>query len=776
MKRFGRVKTVYRKELLETLRDRRTLIAMVFVPIVLYPVLMVILVEALKSEAGRQEEQQYVIAVPDEPHARWLRGVLEREDAERARREESARQAAEATGRPPDEVLGALRTRVGSDQIKIEVAEPGRSLWDLVAEKRCHAAVLLDPPPAPDRFADDTNRIVQILYNDTDPLSDVIYSQLNTIFSNEVERIIRARVTALAGSDAALTPLRANVLSVTSPDRQLTKALALIVPFLLVTMTVSGAIYPAIDLTAGERERGTLETLAVSPVPTGQIVAGKFGVIVTIAMVTTALNLASMTAVIHFSHLDQLFTAQRSAPAGEALAVERMIVEHTAPAAEAGRPTQRDYLERRRQLVEHAAERVGFITTAAPIVLISMVPFAVLFGAVMLAVCSFARTFKEAQNYMMPVMMSAIVPAMVVSYMPTIRLEGPILVIPVANIVVLMRELFLGNMEPTAMSICLLSTCFYAVAAVAVAVRVYGNEAVLFSDVGSYKTLLLRRFIKPQPGPSPAFALLTLAVIFPLYFYAQSSLLAPNAGGVRNLVTISLTQAVLFALPVVFLAWYARLNLRATFSLRPPRPRAILAALILVATVTPVSNLLQQIQYWRFPPSETLRALLEQQTSLFGDVPWWALVLVLAVVPGICEELLFRGFLTAGLRRRLSEWKVVLAVGLLFGLFHIYVEKIAIVSLMGVLLTFVCLRTGSIYPAILLHIANNGLHIASAQFEGLRAFYNLPAAADELGRITFDAKTAVFLGLFLIGVALIAASRQRAPAADTPPAEPPPRA
>ena len=75
MGRYRRVWVVFRKELLDTLRDRRTLLAMVVVPVVLYPALMLVMVEALRSEKGRREAQQYQICVPDESHASWLAGV-----------------------------------------------------------------------------------------------------------------------------------------------------------------------------------------------------------------------------------------------------------------------------------------------------------------------------------------------------------------------------------------------------------------------------------------------------------------------------------------------------------------------------------------------------------------------------------------------------------------------------------------------------------------------------------------------------------------------------
>ncbi|MCG8406863.1 MAG: ABC transporter permease subunit [Phycisphaerales bacterium] len=748
MRRYRRVWTVYRKELIESLRDRRTLMAMVLVPLVLYPVLMLVLVQALRSETGRQERQNYTIVVPNEAHRRWLESVWAREEEEREARKAEVEQLAKASDREVEDAMAALRTEIGAKQITIEVAEPGLSLWDLVSEQRYDVAVLAEPVPDHENFADHENLIVQILYSDTDPLSEVLFRQLNYILDHESLRIAKAKVTALSGNDNILSPLRVNNLSTTSPDRQLAKALALVVPFLLVTMTITGAIYPAIDLTAGERERGTLETLAVSPVPSGQIVAGKFGVIVTIAMVTTMLNLASMTAVLHFGGLGKLFAGRQPTAKSEALAVEAMISnQDSASSAVLQRQALLDNLNRRRGLEGEAEQRVGFVTTAAPIVLLAMVPFAVLFGGIMLAVCSFARTFKEAQNYMVPVMMSAIVPGLIVSYMPTIRLEGPMLVMPVANIVVLMRELFLGNFDLAAMSICLLSTCFYAAVAVIVAVRVYGNEAVLFSDVGNYKTLVLRKFIRPQAYPPAAFALLTVAVLFPLNFYAQSSLIKADAGPTQNLSVIAGTQLFLFAMPVIFLAWYMKLDFRRTFSLHVPGPFPIVGTLLVAASVAPVSNLLQRIQFHFFPLSDGALKLMEQQQEmLFGDPSLWLSLVVLALLPGICEEVLFRGFLLGGVRQRSSTFQAVLVVGLIFGLYHVDAAKVPVVSLMGMLLTFVCLRTGSIYPAVLIHIVNNGLGIASTKFPDLKSFFGL---SEEL---VVQSRTIVFIMLFVIGL------------------------
>ncbi|MBX3394210.1 MAG: CPBP family intramembrane metalloprotease [Phycisphaerae bacterium] len=759
MNRYRRVSTVFRKELIETLRDRRTLMAMVVVPIVLYPILMVVLVEALKSEAGRQEKEHYLVCVPDQDHRAWLDGVFKREEDARAEEARLTEEAAKRVGRAPENAAAAFQTRLRWDQITIDVV-PADQMWDRVSRGGYHVGVLVNPPPDPEHFADRHNRVVQILYNDTNPLSDVMYRQLNFIFGNEMERIVRARVRSVAGSDQLLSPLAANSISTTSPDRQFAKALAMIVPFLLVTMTVTGAMYPAIDLTAGERERGTLETLAVSPVPVGQIVAGKFGVIVTIAMTTTALNLASMTAVIHFSGMDKLFSTMKPESDSVGLSVEAMIVGEPGPGATEFAGQQRSNIERRRSIERAAAESVGFIASAAPVVLASMIPFAVLFSAVMLAVCSFARTFKEAQNYMMPVMMSAIVPAMIVSYMPTIKLEGVMLVIPVANIVVLMRELFLGNHNVAAMVLCLGSTCFYAAAAVVVANRVYGNESVLFSDVGSYKTLFVRRYLRPQKLPSSAMALLTVALLFPFYFYAQAGLIGTESAA-RNQVVLVITQIGLLALPAVLLSWYARTDIRETFSLRMPSLPHVAGAMLLAVSMTPVVTLLQRIQFHFFPATDLVHALEQQKAILFGNSPWWIIVLVFAITPGICEELLFRGFLLGGLRERVAQWKTVIIVGAIFGLFHFQLEKIPVTGVMGMVLAWVCLRSGSIFLSILVHAAHNALSVAAETFPIIPRFFGLPQTAEEIGRLNLDVRTAAFLLTFMLGIAAFALARRR---------------
>jgi membrane protease YdiL (CAAX protease family) len=88
-------------------------------------------------------------------------------------------------------------------------------------------------------------------------------------------------------------------------------------------------------------------------------------------------------------------------------------------------------------------------------------------------------------------------------------------------------------------------------------------------------------------------------------------------------------------------------------------------------------------------------------------MPQWQIFLFLAVLPAVCEEIAFRGLLLSGLKRRLRPVALVLAVGLIFGLFHMTLFRLAPTAALGMVLSGIALMTGSIFPGMLLHMGNN---------------------------------------------------------------------
>jgi len=240
-------------------------------------------------------------------------------------------------------------------------------------------------------------------------------------------------------------PLRLNpaILKPVEPKRQNVAAaekvgglkLAAIIPYFIIILCISGAMHPAMDLTAGEKERGTLETILVSAVSRRELVAGKFLLVLTTSLVTAALSLASYFGTIRF----------------------------------AGTYT--------RELTRGYEFTIGAKAMAALFVLV--LPMAILFSAALVAISTFAKSYKEAQSYLGPLMFMVILPA-IVSMLPGVELNAKLALVPILNIALVIREVLTGSYPWGSMAFVFASTCVYAAIALAAAVHMFSREDVLF--------------------------------------------------------------------------------------------------------------------------------------------------------------------------------------------------------------------------------------------------------------------------------------------------------
>jgi sodium transport system permease protein len=698
MSRFSRINTIWRKELADTLRDRRTLIAMVLVPMVLYPALMLGSLQALEVQVSYLVQEEYNIAVAAEDVQLWLRRLIDSDPVRRARAETQPTatmpglDAQSPTPEPPGRPGRSRRTvtaragvRQSPPEYKIFVVP---DVVRAVIEGRVHTGVVLDgPPPDPDSSS---ARRVGLVYDETDIRSEIASAGLMGIFERASERIVRQRLADYALTPEFLEPLAVIEHNVASAEKMAGSILGQIVPLILIIMTLTGAIYPAIDLTAGERERGTLETLMVAPVPAADLIAGKFIVVTLIGLLSALLNLLSIGGTIYLGGLGELLTQ---------------------------------------------GSQLVFPLSALPWVLLLLVPLAVMFSAVLLAVCSFARSFKEAQNYIVPVFLAAMIPG-VVGVLPGTRLEGPIVVMPVANIVVLTRELFLGRFDLQAILWVLLSTSLYATAAIAVAARLFGQEAVLFADAGSVRTLFQRRFFTPRAAPTAASALLVLAVVYTLNFYVQQALGGPDRlGEVGFLAAVALTLVVLLGLGPLLVAVYLRLHVPSSFHLAAPRPGAIVAALCFGASTWVLATAWLIFQQRWMPLDPWVAQQMAQKLGFWKELAPWHALFFLALVPALVEEWFFRGFVLSGLRGGLNRWTAVLVVALSFGLHHYSAHRLVITTLLGVLLGVLVIQYGSIWPAVLAHLSHNAMSLLAAHPRGLEPVLSSLGLATERGEV-----------------------------------------
>jgi sodium transport system permease protein len=522
-----RVATIYRKELIDILRDRRTLIAMIVVPIVLYPLLMLGSIQAVTHQAVSMEEEGFVIGVLSKHDSAFLERLIQLD--ERALNVEHERERIEADRRgepPPPRAIPAnawekVRVAVVPDEAELEERVQDRSIQVGVVFR--HIAAVDQP---------DEQTLVEFFVDEEEIRSDNARDRLRALLSRTDERITADRI-----SGAGLPPTFAEpIITISRNLSAPSSILGQILPLILVLMTITGAIYPAIDLTAGERERNTLESLMVCPVPVLDLIVGKFLVVTTVAIMGATLNLSSVTATV--------------------------------------------YLGGFKEVIASGGGTIPFVKMLA--ILVSLIPFAVLMSAIMIAVCSYARTFKEAQNYVTPVIIAVLIPGGIAA-LPATRLEGMMLIMPVGNMVLFARDMLLGaDVAAWKTLSVIISTTLYASAAVAIAASVFGRESVVFSDAGSLKATFSRRLFRPTAVPKVSMALLLVALLFPTWFFVQTALQPKPGGGAAELLYgTGMAMPLLFVmLPWVVLIYW-KVSPRETFALRAPAALHLLAGILL---------------------------------------------------------------------------------------------------------------------------------------------------------------------------------------------------
>ena len=648
------VGVVVRKELRETLRDRRTLTVMLLFPLVVYPLISLLLAEVAAGKQATASAQTSRIALVggDAPTRAALRSVL----------------SAKGSG---CQVVG----------------EDGPRPYDNsdITSDRVDALVILPPVAAPS-----TPVAARVIYDETRPLSDQAH-----------ERVTAALSAALPPGCARSYAVSAT--SLASQSKVGGYVLSRVLPLIIVIMTMLGAFYPAIDITAGERERGTLETLLTSPVRRFDLMTGKVLAVATLALLTGVLNIVSMS----------LTVAETSRLAAGASVLA-----------------------------------IPWARAAATMVIV--VPAAFLFASVMVAIGAMARSFKEAQTLLMPVYLVCLTPSLVAS-MAEFPLTGVIMLVPGTNLTLLARDVMLGSAHLLPALVVLASTLGFGALALMLAARLYDSERLLASTdadamrVGSWvRHLVGRAPVASAPIQStPGHALTLFGIAFVLWYFVFTwlqhwrllpGLLLSQWGGFLGLVWL-----------------YARVTHRGLGDVlvvaRPPR-WSLLGAICVGLSSWLLLGILSD--HLMPPPRELTESLRRLIRPPGENRPLWLSVFALAVTPAICEEALFRGPILRGFRSRFSVPIACLLTGILFGLLHGDIWRFVPTLLLGALLSWVALSSRSILPSMVAHSLNNTTLI-------VLGYYDL----DQFGeRLSWRGELALFSGALLVFIGGLAALRK----------------
>ena len=391
---------VYRKELTDSLRDRRTLVSMIVIPLLLFPVMMLgfsYLAVKLVGQAKKEVPQIMVLGGEDSP-----------------------------------KVMARLR-----NLDTIEIVPPAPDYVEQISNKKVRAAVEI-PKGFDAALERNEKTTIKIYMYEGEIKSSFAADRVEKFFSELREKTARDRLEARKLPVSLLKPFDIEQKNVAPPEKVGGSLFGGLIGYMVILLCMTGAMYPAIDLTAGEKERGTMETILCSPVERTHLVLGKFLMVLTASLASAVLSVISMgVSFLGVSKLGSLESGGRS-------------------------PFQMS------------------INPKAVLAVFGMVlPMAVLFAAALMTIALFAKSYKEAQSYLTPMTFLVVIPA-VASLLPGVELNAKLALVPVLNTSLVSKEILTGTYHWNYIALIFLSSCAYAAAAMFIAVRMFQREDVLF--------------------------------------------------------------------------------------------------------------------------------------------------------------------------------------------------------------------------------------------------------------------------------------------------------
>ncbi len=652
--RLKNVGIIFRREVRDQVRDRRTLFMVFALPILLYPLLGMGVV-------------QFTMAFQDKPREVVVVGAEFLPPAPALLNEKG-------DGFSPDLVrdlgfAGTLRVRM----------EPKASAWanDQASREGIRQgladAVLMIPADVATRLEKDRSANIPIKYVSADERSQLTYLRVREILSRWNEKIVEGRLAKVNKSADYVDAVRSAGTDLATKAEAGVNVWAKIFPFLLVIMALTGAFYPSIDLCAGEKERGTMETLLISPASRGEIVMGKFLTVVLASMTTAILNILSMA-------LTGLQLAYKlsggSAAAGAAFGPPNLM--------------------------------------AAFWMIVLLVPLSVFFSAICVALAVLAKSMKEGQYYMTPLYMVSL-PLILLTLAPGVELTPFYSMVPITGVGLLLKSLILGDYGVARRYFIpvMVPMVVYAAVALRWAVDQFRREDVLFREserfeLGAWLRHLVRHR-EPTPTPSQAFFCFTLMIC--LAWFATQIL-----GDIGSpLVGMGVGHLCFILLPPVAMTMLFTSNPARTLRLARPDLRYVGLALGLAFALNPLVRELSVVVEGLFPQP---RQVAEHVQALMNSIPnVWIGLLVFAVIPAITEEVAFRGYILSGLERGHRTRTAILISAFLFGFLHVLISlfnQVFTATLLGIVLGLLAVRSRSLLPGIAFHLVNNGLGVVLA--------------------------------------------------------------
>ncbi len=678
---WSNIKLIYFREVRDQLRDRRTLFMIAVLPILLYPLMGMVI---LQVSQFRQEEPTRIwligsAGLPLEPQL--LDGDKFSDkfcQGEESRLLDLTIDPALPTGLAKHDPREVAHDSIADRDYDAVVYFPPNFAEELAK----YRLKLLEQPStqAPDVKVDRTSNVPkpEIFANTANDKSRIAYDRVERVLHRWRQTIVAENLVASNVPVEATHPFDVVNTDIAEESTKRAAIWSKILPFVLLVWALTGAFYPAIDLCAGEKERGTLETLLSSPAQRGEIVWGKLLTVMTFSMATSLLNMCSMAATGSF-----VFT----------------------------------------QMQRMGSPNASFDFGPPPLaslawLLVALVPISALFSALSLAVAAFARSSKEGQYYLMPLLLFSM-PLMIFPIMPATQLSLGTAIIPVTGVMFLLRTLMEGQyIEAIRYAVpVILVTVGCCLLAVRWAIDQFNNESVLFRESERLDIRLWLRQLIRDRGETPTIGAAILCGVFILILRFFSQFLAPTSTDFGSFALVTLvSQFALIAGPALLMTFLLTRNPRQTLSLYLPRWQVLPLAVLLAFLMHPVAMWLNVGIHHLYPMSAELQSQISEAFAPLKSAPLAYVLLLIAVTPAICEEIAFRGFMLAGLRRTGHRWAAIAISSLFFGVTHSLLQQSLSAFVVGLVIGYIAVRTGSILPGMLFHLTHNGLLVSASRF------------------------------------------------------------
>ena len=622
MKKTG---ILLKKEMTEILRDKKTLIIMLVLPLLLYPSILIGMSLGISMIMQSEEEKEHTVGylLEDEEYIEPLISLYEQEKEE----------------------LGARLSFRGASKEEEAVIKEETDAWLYFSKE-------------------EQSIQIQLNYTSTSQKSDYTESIMKELVDKYRNALLTKNLEKEGLTEDFLHPVTYEAVDSATLSESMGMNMGGSIGMIVIIMILMGAFYPAVDVTAGEKERGTLEPLLTLPVTNFQMIMSKFISVSIISCITAVISLLALGGSILFIML--------ALPGDELVQIP-----------------------------------VGAFVNCIPVMLLVMVTTALLLTALSMCFCVFAKSTKEANNYMTPVMLVVMLATMIGMF-PTVELDYKTALIPIVNVSLLIKQVLAQAMDLSLALITILVNCAYSVLIIWILARMYDSEDIMFSDgFRSFRLFQKREDIKRGTIPATGDVLISLIVLLLAIIYLGGMISMRN-----QFIGTAIIQLMIVAVHLA-LTWYMKSDVKILFSLQKPEKKTIVGSILLYIGTYLVMFMLSIVL------SKLLPSHLEGLEMAFEEMmkqPFVLLVLVIAVMPAIGEELLFRGLVFGSMRQKYKvAWAIFLSA-LFFGAYHTNLVKLIPTGLLGACFAYIVYKSGSIFISMFLHFTNNFLSVIAMKY------------------------------------------------------------